>query len=85
MRLGYDAKRAFFNRSGLGNYSRDVLNMLAEYFPMNEYFLYSPQPQKTPLYPQPNQPAADSAPETPAPVVPLLLAVVFPLQTNRKR
>jgi glycosyltransferase involved in cell wall biosynthesis len=49
MRLGYDAKRAFFNRSGLGNYSRDVLNMLAEYFPMNEYFLYSPQPQK-PLY-----------------------------------
>jgi glycosyltransferase involved in cell wall biosynthesis len=49
MRLGFDAKRAFFNRSGLGNYSRDILNMLEEYFPMNEYFLYSPAGEK-PLY-----------------------------------
>ncbi len=49
MRLGFDSKRAFFNRSGLGSYSRDTLNMLAEYFPMNEYFLYSPIPQK-PIY-----------------------------------
>lgn len=49
MRLGYDAKRAFFNRSGLGNYSRDVLSMLAEYFPMNEYYLYTPLTPK-PLF-----------------------------------
>lgn len=47
MRIGFDAKRAFFNKSGLGNYSRDTITILAKYFPMNEYFLYTPKPNKS--------------------------------------
>lgn len=43
MRIGYDAKRAFSNQTGLGNYSRTLLNSLATYFPKNQYFLYAPQ------------------------------------------
>ncbi len=42
MRIGFDAKRALYNKSGLGNYSRNLLNALAEYYPSNDYFLYSP-------------------------------------------
>lgn len=51
MRIGFDAKRAFFNRSGLGNYSRDTISILSEYYPMNEYVLFSPRPEKSiPFY-----------------------------------
>jgi glycosyltransferase involved in cell wall biosynthesis len=42
MKIGFDAKRAFFNISGLGNYSRNVLRALYSYFPENEYVLYTP-------------------------------------------
>ena len=42
MRIGFDAKRAFYNRSGLGNYSRDLILSLLEHYPDNEYFLYTP-------------------------------------------
>jgi glycosyltransferase involved in cell wall biosynthesis len=50
MRIGFDAKRAFFNQSGLGNYSRDTINILAEYFPENELILYSPNPLKSKIF-----------------------------------
>lgn len=43
MRIGYDAKRAFYNYSGLGNYSRSALLLLQEYYPENEYYLYTPK------------------------------------------
>jgi len=43
MRIGYDAKRAFYNRSGLGNYSRDLIRLLMQFYPENEYFLYTPK------------------------------------------
>lgn len=43
MRLGYDAKRAFLNTSGLGNYSRNTLNALNTFFPENKYVLYTPE------------------------------------------
>ena len=43
MRIGFDAKRAFFNHSGLGNYSRFVIDALHSEFPDNEYFLYTPK------------------------------------------
>lgn len=46
MRLGYDAKRAFHNKSGLGNYSRDIIRIMMEYFPSNEFVLYNPKPGK---------------------------------------
>jgi glycosyltransferase involved in cell wall biosynthesis len=42
MRIGFDAKRAFFNKSGLGNYSRNLLLSLYQYYPQYEYYLYTP-------------------------------------------
>jgi glycosyltransferase involved in cell wall biosynthesis len=42
MRIGFDAKRAFNNNSGLGNYSRNTIKLLAERYPGNEYILYTP-------------------------------------------
>lgn len=42
MKIGFDAKRAFNNKSGLGNYSRDLIRSLLKNFPENEYYLYSP-------------------------------------------
>lgn len=42
MRIGLDGKRAVFNMTGLGNYSRTLLQSLSRYFPDNEYLLYSP-------------------------------------------
>jgi glycosyltransferase involved in cell wall biosynthesis len=42
MIIGFDAKRVFHNRSGLGNYSRSTLSLLSEHFPDNSYYLYTP-------------------------------------------
>ena len=39
MKIAYDAKRFFHNASGLGNYSRDLIRILAQFYPKNEYFL----------------------------------------------
>lgn len=39
MKIAYDAKRFFHNTSGLGNYSRDLIRILADYYPENEYIL----------------------------------------------
>ena len=41
-RIGYDAKRLFNNFTGLGNYSRTLLNNLAAFHPDEAYFLYTP-------------------------------------------
>jgi len=46
MHIGYDAKRIFHNKTGLGNYSRDLVRILANYYPDNDYFLYNPKPAK---------------------------------------
>lgn len=43
MQIGFDAKRAFTNNSGLGNYSRFVISSLLHHFPQNQYFLYTPK------------------------------------------
>jgi glycosyltransferase involved in cell wall biosynthesis len=43
MKIGFDAKRAFLNSSGLGNYSRNTLNALLRFFPENEYILFTPE------------------------------------------
>lgn len=40
--IGFDAKRAVFNQTGLGNYSRTLINSLATAFPENRYILYTP-------------------------------------------
>ena len=49
MKIGFDAKRAFLNASGLGNYSRNTLNALKQYFPQNDYTLFTPK-VKTELF-----------------------------------
>lgn len=41
MRIGFDAKRYFLNRTGLGNYSRDLVRILEEFYPDNSYIKYS--------------------------------------------
>jgi glycosyltransferase involved in cell wall biosynthesis len=51
MRIGFDAKRAFYNRSGLGNYSRSTIGLLQKYFPKNEYFLYTPSVENSISFP----------------------------------
>ncbi len=48
MRIGFDAKRAFYNRSGLGNYSRDTINSLMSYYPEHDFYLYTPR-KKNPI------------------------------------
>jgi len=49
MRIGFDAKRAFRNFTGLGNYSRAAISILSEYYPDNNYFLYTTFYKKHPL------------------------------------
>lgn len=44
--IGFDAKRAFFNKSGLGNYSRNLLRAFSEFYPGNSYFLFTPKTGK---------------------------------------
>jgi glycosyltransferase involved in cell wall biosynthesis len=44
MVIGFDAKRAFHNATGLGNYSRDVLRILGAHFPEHRYVAYTPRP-----------------------------------------
>ncbi len=46
MNIGFDAKRAYHNGTGLGHYSRTLIRSLAEYFPQHEYFLFNPRPSE---------------------------------------
>jgi len=43
MRIGFDAKRAFLNNTGLGNYSRDAIRVLSNFYADNKYYLYTPK------------------------------------------
>src|SRR5690625_226047 len=43
MRIGFDAKRAFFNTTGLGNYSRTLIGDLFQVFPDDEYYFFTPK------------------------------------------
>ncbi len=40
MKIGFDAKRAFHNSSGLGNFSRNTINALSRYYPEDRYYLF---------------------------------------------
>lgn len=46
MNIGFDAKRAFHNDTGLGYYSRTLIRLLAEYYPDHQYYLFNPKPSK---------------------------------------
>jgi glycosyltransferase involved in cell wall biosynthesis len=48
MKIGFDAKRAFHNFTGLGNYSRTLIETLAAYSPTDELHLFSPKPNDSP-------------------------------------
>lgn len=53
MNIGFDAKRAYHNTTGLGNYSRTLIEGLAENYPEHRYFLFNPKPStiyKTPPF-----------------------------------
>ncbi len=54
MKIGFDAKRAFHNNTGLGNYSRTLIHSLANKFPSNEYVLFNPKKNKHYLFPEKN-------------------------------
>lgn len=58
MRIGYDGKRAVFNNTGLGNYSRLLVDVLSDRYPEHEYILFSPRlqsnPRLEPLLKKPN-------------------------------
>lgn len=44
--IGYEAKRVFHNSTGLGNYSRDLIRILNQFYPENHYLLYNPKIKK---------------------------------------
>lgn len=48
MRIGFDSKRLFCNFTGLGNYSRTLLRNLGNFYPDNEYHLYTTKTRKSP-------------------------------------
>ena len=48
LKIGFDAKRAYQNYTGLGNYSRDLLKQMFSDFPENEYLLYTPKSTRNP-------------------------------------
>lgn len=51
MKIGLDAKRAFFNDTGLGQYSRTLINDFEEFMPGQEFKLFSPKlPASLPKY-----------------------------------
>lgn len=41
MRIGFDGKRVVQNFTGLGNYSRFILSLLTQYYPENDYLVFS--------------------------------------------
>ncbi len=43
LKIGFDGKRAVNNLTGLGNYSRFIIESLAKKFPAEQYFIYSPK------------------------------------------
>jgi glycosyltransferase involved in cell wall biosynthesis len=48
MVIGYDAKRFFRNNTGLGNYSRDLVRVMRQFYPDNSYLLYTPSFEDSP-------------------------------------
>ncbi len=47
MRIAFDAKRYFHNKTGLGNYSRKVVQALCTYYPEHNYLLCDSKPEKS--------------------------------------
>ncbi len=50
MKIGFDGKRITKNFTGLGNYSRFIVQILADYYPNNQYSVFSPSKPKGDLH-----------------------------------
>ncbi len=48
MKIAFNAKLAFSNSTGLGNYSRYVLDILCRYYPQHEYVAFTPNTHGVP-------------------------------------
>ena len=48
LKIGFDGKRALQNFTGLGNYSRYIIELLSEYYPDNNYEVYCPKISENP-------------------------------------
>ena len=46
MQIGFDAKRLFLNQTGLGNYSRFIVDSLLKHYPNEQLVLFSPKTRK---------------------------------------
>lgn len=55
MRIGFDAKRAYNNYSGLGNYSRYIISNICRFYPENECLLYTPSIADPDLFQEPQK------------------------------
>lgn len=49
LKIAYEAKRITHNATGLGNYGRTIVEMLARLAPQNRYLLYTPDPGRDEL------------------------------------
>ncbi|MBC5836628.1 glycosyltransferase family 4 protein [Flavobacterium muglaense] len=65
MNIGFEAKRVFHNTTGLGNYSRDLVRLLSQYYPENKYYLYNPKTAKQNLFLPNNSNVFEKKPTTP--------------------
>ncbi|MDE5727280.1 MAG: glycosyltransferase family 4 protein [Duncaniella sp.] len=45
MKTGFDGKKAIVNHTGIGNYSRRVINALAASYPADQWWIYGPRRQ----------------------------------------
>ncbi len=43
VKIGFDAKRLFNNYTGLGNYSRNLVHGLNQFYPNHQYYLFTPK------------------------------------------
>ena len=48
MKIGFDAKRAIQNNTGLGNYSRYVIEIMSQFYEENSHWLYAPKNRNNP-------------------------------------
>ena len=65
MNIGFEAKRVFHNKTGLGNYSRDLIRLMSQYFPENNYFLYNPKTSNAGLFEANDKNVFEKKPSTP--------------------
>lgn len=62
--IGFDAKRIYHNRTGLGNYSRDLVCILSKYHPENQYILYNPKKGKKSIFKCDNKNVKEALPSS---------------------